>query len=130
MSATIRDLTIHCAPGESTLYNAPPGQSCASYTQPFITTSGAGYVSTLNNGTCAYCPYSNGNEYLATLNTSPTEMWRDFGIFLVYVVSNWALVYFFIWSVRVKKWTFGTGWLFDTIGKGVNAVRKMLVRRK
>jgi ABC-type multidrug transport system permease subunit len=128
LAATLKDIAVRCTQAESTLYNAPPGQTCQSYTQPFIQSSGMGYVSTLANGTCAYCPYADGNEYLATLNTKPNEQWRDFGIFLVFTISNWALVYFFIWSVRVKKWSFGMSYLFDRAEKMVESV-KGLVRR-
>ena len=129
LAATLKDITVQCAQGESTLYNAPPGQTCQSYTRPYIESSGMGYVSTMANGTCAYCPYANGNEYLSTLNTKPNEKWQDFGIFLVFVCSNWFLVYFFIWSVRVKKWSFGMGYIFGMVEKVVeNAMR--LVRRK
>jgi hypothetical protein len=52
---------------------------------------------------------------LTTLNIQADEKWRDFGIFLAFCVSNWALVYFFIWSVRIKGWSFGFGKLFNAI---------------
>jgi hypothetical protein len=32
-------------------------------------------------------------------------------------------VYFFIWSVRVKGWTFGFGAVLDAIGGGVGTVK-------
>ncbi|KIV78690.1 hypothetical protein PV11_06313 [Exophiala sideris] len=129
LAATLRDLPIRCQTGESTLFNAPPGQTCMSYAGDFVRSVGAGYISTTANGTCAYCPYANGNEYLATLNIKPDQKWRDFGIFLVFVFSNWALVYFFIYTVRVKKWSFGMGYLFGGMGKIVGAATK-LIRRK
>ncbi|KAJ9610340.1 ATP-binding cassette transporter snq2 [Cladophialophora chaetospira] len=130
LSATLKDLTVRCAQGESTLYNAPPGQTCQSYTQTFIQSSGMGYVNTMANGTCAYCPFANGEQYLSTLNTKPNEQWRDFGIFLVFTFSNWFLVYFFIWSVRVKKWTFGMSSLFAMAEKGVDAVKGLFSRKQ
>jgi len=100
-----------------------------SYASDFVRSVGAGYISTTANGTCAYCPYANGNEYLATLNIKPEQKWRDFGVFLVFVFSNWALVYFFIYTVRVKKWSFGMGYLFGGMGKISSAATKM-IRRK
>lgn len=33
------------------------------------------------------------------------------------------LIYFFIWSVRVKGWTFGFGAILDTVGGAVGAVK-------
>jgi len=43
------------------------------------------------------------------------------------------LIYFFIWSVRVKGWTFGFGPLFSVVGKGVDAIKgaaKRLFKKK
>lgn len=33
-------------------------------------------------------------------------------------------VYFFIWSVRIKGWSFGMGYLFGGLGKLVSAIKK------
>jgi ATP-binding cassette subfamily G (WHITE) protein 2 (SNQ2) len=63
-----------------------------------------------------YCPYSSGNDYLSTLNIKASDKWRNFGIFFAFCISNWALVYFFVWSVRIKGWSFGFGKLFRTVG--------------
>lgn len=66
---------------------------------------------------CGYCQYRNGTEFLTTLNLTPGQKWRDLGIFIVFVCSNWALVYFFIYTVRVRGWTFGLGWVFGGLSK-------------
>lgn len=116
LAATVRGLPIQCAEGETTLFNAPPGESCQSYAGDFVK-SAMGYVETTANGTCAYCPYATGDEYLSTLNIRGSQKWRDFGIFLIFVCSNWLLVYFFIYTVRVRKWGFGMGHLFAAAGK-------------
>jgi ATP-binding cassette, subfamily G (WHITE), member 2, SNQ2 len=129
LSATFKNLTVQCATGESTLYNPPPGQTCQSYTQPFIASSGMGYVQTTANGTCAYCPYANGAEYLTTLNTKRGEQWRDLGIFCVFVLSNWLLVYFFIYTVRVRKWSFGMRFIFGNAEKAVGWIKARVFKR-
>lgn len=71
-----------------------------------------------------------GNDYLATINIKASDKWRDFGIFLAFCISNWALVYFFIWSVRIKGWSFGFGKLFGSMGKGVSKVKGMMGEKK
>jgi len=73
-----------------------------------------------------YCPYASGDEYLATLNIHADEKWRDFGVFLAFCVSNWALVYFFVWSVRIKGWSFG----FGALARGIRAVIRMVKGEK
>lgn len=43
------------------------------------------------------------------------------------------LIYFFIWSVRVKGWTFGFGVILDAVSGAISAVKggvKKLVSRK
>ena len=73
---------------------------------------------------CGYCQFSSGVEYMQTLNIEPTDKWRYFGIFLAFCISNWALVYFFIYTVRIKGWSFGLGRLFGYGGKLVEAIKK------
>lgn len=54
----------------------------------------------------------------------------DFGIFLAFCISNWALVYFFIYTVRVRGWNFGFGYVFGGLGKAVSAIKKPLGRQQ
>jgi ATP-binding cassette subfamily G (WHITE) protein 2 (SNQ2) len=77
-----------------------------------------------------YCPYSNGAEFLQTLNVQAGDKWRDFGIFLAFCVSNWALVYFFIYTVRIRGWSFGFATIFGGLGKVVGAVKGLFRGKK
>ncbi len=61
---------------------------------------------------------------MATLNIEPKDKWRYFGIFLAFCISNWALVYFFIYTVRIRGWSFGFGYIFGLCGKLVDAIKK------
>lgn len=88
-----------------------------------------GYLMNPNDtSNCGYCPYASGAEYLKTLDISPDQKWRNFGIFLVFCFTNWALVYFFVYTVLVKGWTFGFGPLFNAVGKAVGAVKGVFKR--
>ena len=91
MAATLTGQPVQCAPSEAAHFNPPPGQTCREYADAFVAEAGVGYL--VNPGAtsdCGYCQYANGSEYLATLNASPEDKWRNFGIFLVFVFSNWA----------------------------------------
>lgn len=59
---------------------------------------------------------------MRTLNVHEGDKWTGFGIFLAFVVINWALVYFMIYTVRVKGWTFGIGTVVGALEKGVSWV--------
>lgn len=73
---------------------------------------------------CGYCAYTSGVDYMATLNIRPDDKWKYFGIFLGFCISNWFLVYFFIYTVRIRGWTFGFGPLFGGLGKLVSLVKR------
>ena len=77
-----------------------------------------------------YCLYRSGDQYLASLNIRPDEKWRNFGIFLAFCVSNWALVYFFIYTVRIKGWSFGFGALFGAVEKAARVVKNLFKRKE
>ena len=131
LSAILVDVPVRCAPGEATQFNPPPGQTCQQYAGPYVQSIGAGYLTDPKaTAECGYCPYANGAEYLRTLGVSPDEKWRDFGIFLLFCWSNLLLVYFFIYTVRVRGWTFGFGPLFHGLGKVVTMVEKTVTRKE
>jgi len=61
---------------------------------------------------------------MQSLNISPKDKWGYFGIFLGFCVSNWFLVYFFIYTVRIRGWSFGFGTLFAVLGKLVGVLKR------
>lgn len=62
---------------------------------------------------------------MSTLNIKANDKWRNFGIFIAFCISNWALVYFFIWSVRIKGWSFGFGKVFGVTGAGIRKLKNV-----
>ncbi|KAH1367078.1 hypothetical protein KXW98_000013 [Aspergillus fumigatus] len=131
ISSIFPTVQIDCSPSETTHFNPPPGQTCANYAGNFITNIAKnGYL--LNpdaSADCQYCPYSNGAEYMATLNVHDGDKWRCFGIFLAFVIINWLLVYFFIYTVRVRGWSFGMGYLFGGMGLVIDKVKGVFKRK-
>ncbi|ODH49999.1 hypothetical protein GX48_03946 [Paracoccidioides brasiliensis] len=128
LSATLPSTPVVCSPNELTHFNPPPGQTCTDYAGDFITSvARTGYLTNPNATTdCAYCAFSNGNEYMGTLNVHEDDKWKGFGIFLVFVVINWALVYFMIYTVRVRGWTFGAGTAVEVVEKALAWVRGLV----
>ncbi|KAI1390686.1 ABC-2 type transporter-domain-containing protein [Hypoxylon trugodes] len=128
LAATIDGIPVQCDPSETAQFDAPPNQTCQTYAGDFAKAAGGYLLNPDATRDCQYCPYSVGNQYLTTLNVDADDKWRDFGIFLAFCISNWALVYFFIYTVRVRGWSFGFGYLFRTLGKFVGELKKSLKR--
>ncbi|CAL5868611.1 uncharacterized protein PFLUO_LOCUS2838 [Penicillium psychrofluorescens] len=129
LSAVLPAVQVQCAPQESTHFTPPPGQTCEQYAGNFVhEIAKAGYL-TESDGVCQYCPYKNGAEYMAQLNVHVNDKWRCFGIFLAFVIINWLLVYFFIYTVRVRRWSFGFGYVFAAAGALVSAIKKPFSRK-
>jgi ABC-type multidrug transport system permease subunit len=124
LAATLDGQPVECSSLETAMFDAPPNQTCQEYAGSFAEQMGGYLLNPDANSGCQYCPFQSGNEFLQTLNIQASEKWRDFGIFLAFCISNWALVYFFIYTVRVKGWSFGLGYVFGGLGKVVDKVKK------
>ncbi|KAI8961493.1 ABC-2 type transporter-domain-containing protein [Daldinia sp. FL1419] len=124
LAATLDGVAVECEPSETAKFNAPPNRTCNDYAGEFVRTTGGYLLNPDATSECQYCAYRVGNEYLTTLNINVGEKWRDFGIFLAFCISNWALVYFFVYTVRIRNWTFGFGYVFGALGKAIDALQK------
>ncbi|RDW72004.1 putative ATP-binding multidrug cassette transport protein [Coleophoma crateriformis] len=117
LAATMDRITVTCSPTEAAYFNPPPSQTCSEYASAFVSRTGGYLMNPDATANCGYCAYRDGVEYLASLNVKPSDKWPYLGIFAAYVVINWLLVYFMIYTVRIKGWTFGLGPLFGGIEK-------------
>ena len=124
LAATLHDIPVQCTVDEAAHFDAPPGQTCMDYAGAFAQTAGGYLLNPTASDDCQYCQYSTGDQYLAGLNIKASDKWRDFGVFLVFVFTNYMLVYFFIYTVRVKGWSFGFSTLFGALGKLAGAIQK------
>ncbi|KAJ5980057.1 ABC multidrug transporter atrF [Penicillium waksmanii] len=132
LSAILPAVQIDCADLEATHFDPPPGSTCQEYAGNFVNNlAQVGYLvdgSATEN--CQYCPYKTGVEYMANLNVHEDDKWRCFGIFLAFVIINWILVYFFIYTVRVRGWSFGLGYVFGGFGLVVESVKGLFKGKK
>ncbi|KAH9878434.1 hypothetical protein IAQ61_001706 [Plenodomus lingam] len=87
LAATLHLVPVHCEPPETVVFFAPPGQTCASYAADFLARA-PGYLQLDGHGTvqqeCRYCPYSTGDDYLATLNIQARDKWRNLAVFAAF----------------------------------------------
>lgn len=104
LGAVLNDQPVRCAPNEYNAITPPPGQSCAQYLANFVTdlqgpNLGTGYYIEGSDGTCDYCQFRVGNDYLRSINMNAAYRFRDLGIICAYIAFNillcFALFYFF-----------------------------------
>ncbi|RMD43205.1 hypothetical protein DV735_g1891, partial [Chaetothyriales sp. CBS 134920] len=105
LSVGLANAHISCAPEEFLHFSPPALATCASYLAPYIESSG-GYLSAESvNSTseCVFCTGSETNLFLKGVSSDYGERWRNFGIFLVYVVFNVAMAIALYWLARVPR---------------------------
>ncbi|KIW66263.1 hypothetical protein PV04_08462 [Phialophora macrospora] len=92
LAAIIHNQPVRCNQGEFARFRAPPGQTCQTYTQQYISQAG-GYVQVGSDGLCEFCQYATGDQFGRGFSVSYSHIWRDFGIFLAFIMFNYAVVY-------------------------------------
>lgn len=111
LSAALPEIVVHCAEAEFAGFDPPAGQTCAEYAGQFLRdVAMGGYLQDQNaTSDCGYCAYNDGTEYMRVLNVERNDKWPCLGYMIAFGVANWCLVYFFIYTTRIKGWTFGFG---------------------
>jgi ATP-binding cassette subfamily G (WHITE) protein 2 (SNQ2) len=100
------DIEVKCAESEYALFNIPGGQTCATYLEDYMSSTGEGSRTYLQNpeatSGCKVCQYRLGSDYLATLNINDYYFgWRDAGIVVIFALSSYAFV-FLLMKLRTK----------------------------
>ncbi|KAH7020916.1 ABC-2 type transporter [Microdochium trichocladiopsis] len=92
VTTALEGLPVVCRSGELQHFNAPGGESCGEYMEPFFSSGGLGYL--VNNATsaCEYCAYKIGNQFYEPLGFEFSNRWRDLGIFAAFIFSNLAIL--------------------------------------
>jgi ABC-type multidrug transport system permease subunit len=107
VSNALHDVSVTCTQDELSIIQPPSGKSqhswvyltylgltCGAYLGPFLESpDNVGQLLNPNaTSNCEYCRYSQGDAYLATLNMYWSQRWRNFGIFMSYVLSLMLLI--------------------------------------
>ncbi|MCJ1400134.1 hypothetical protein MMC11_003338 [Xylographa trunciseda] len=96
LGVAVHDIQVVCDDAEFARFSAPPGQTCQSYTQPYIAQAG-GYVQVGAGGICEFCQYATGDQFAAGFNVYYSHKWLDYGVFWVYIFFNFGLVFLCSW---------------------------------
>lgn len=108
LGTTLANAPVECAVEEIVSFNSPSGLTCEEYTAGFIERAGGYLVNDAPPGRgdeydCHYCSLSNTNDFLASINMSWDNRWRNFGFMWAYIAFNVAAAFLLYWLVRVKK---------------------------
>jgi len=99
MTTQFHELPIQCSAAELSTVMPPLGYTCSSYMSLFFNAGGPGYVVDGANGTCGYCPFTNGDQFLAyQLSWTFDDRWRDLAILCVLLLVNWAAICLWMWK--------------------------------
>ncbi|KAH6697541.1 ABC-2 type transporter [Plectosphaerella plurivora] len=103
LTTTLGNTRVQCIASEMVSFEAPGGKTCGEYAGSFVRESG-GYLGDSNaTGVCDYCGMSQSDTFLASMNMSFDNRWRNFGFIWAYCVFNVAATVLIYWLVRVPK---------------------------
>lgn len=101
VSTVLQDQEVVCKDGEYQVFPAPSGQTCQQWAGAFAEAVG-GYINNPDStGDCQFCQYRSGQAFFVPLEISFSTRWRDFGIFICYVVFNILVL---LIAARFLKW--------------------------
>ncbi|KAF4973175.1 hypothetical protein FZEAL_9392 [Fusarium zealandicum] len=88
---------VQCSDREFARFDPPNGTTCSEYLTEYLK-EGAGLAANLVNpdatSDCRVCSYTNGQDYLRTLNLKEYYYgWRDAGVVVIFAISSYAFVY-------------------------------------
>src|SRR5690348_14853393 len=101
---TTWDKTVTCSPEELAVFDPAPNQTCGEYLSAYQQGMGSG-TNLLNpdaTSGCEVCQYTQGGDYLRTLNLAEEYYgWRNAGIVVAFVVGFYGMVYIMM-KLRTK----------------------------
>lgn len=108
LGVVINNQPVRCNAREFNYITPPSGQDCATYLANFTTSLsgpdlGTGYYEDAPDGSCGYCQYRKGNDYLTSIELSADNIYRNIGIICAYIVFNLLLCFALFYFFRIFK---------------------------
>ncbi|KAK6455693.1 multidrug resistance protein [Scheffersomyces xylosifermentans] len=103
LATGLANAKVTCSSKELVQFNPPNGDTCASFMADYIAKSGGYLVSPDSTTDCHYCAMSSTNQFLTSVNAIFSERWRNYGIFVAFIIINILLTITFYWLARVPK---------------------------
>ncbi|KAF2638892.1 hypothetical protein P280DRAFT_519746 [Massarina eburnea CBS 473.64] len=107
VTAVIQDQPVVCKEGDLLSLSPPANQTCDSYLSSWASSAQVQILNPSATENCQLCEYTTGNQYLAGFQLGGGQnggIWGNWGIFVLFTVSSFFLVYFTTWALKVHKW--------------------------
>ncbi|KAK3906089.1 ABC-2 type transporter-domain-containing protein [Staphylotrichum tortipilum] len=103
LSTGVANTFVVCAANEFMKFAPPTGTTCGEYMKTYISAVG-GYLEDPDAvAQCSYCTVSDTNTFLASVQSSYDDRWRNFGILWAFIIFNVFGALAVYWLVRVPK---------------------------
>ncbi|KAK3682089.1 ABC-2 type transporter-domain-containing protein [Podospora appendiculata] len=103
LSVGVANTNVVCAQNELLHFAPINGSTCGEYMKTYISATGGYLVDALSTESCDFCPMSDTNAFLAHVNASYDDRWRNFGIMWAFIIFNIVAALGVYWLVRVPK---------------------------
>ncbi|RLV96367.1 Opaque-specific ABC transporter CDR3 [Spathaspora sp. JA1] len=104
MSLGLADAPVICGENEYVTFKPQlPGQKCKDYMGAYIYVVGGYLLNPESTEKCHFCQMDSTNQFLRTINVSPSDLGRDIGVFIGFIVFNMVGMMFLYWLFRVPK---------------------------
>lgn len=102
LAVGLANTEVTCASNEY-LHFEPASGSCSSYMAPYIARMGGYLENPTSTTNCSFCTIRDTNIFLASVSSSYSHRWRNFGIMWAFVVFNVFAALALYWYVRMPK---------------------------
>lgn len=90
VSAGTHDVAVRCTVSETNIFQPPQGQTCGEYAGAFASASMAVIYNPNAEQDCQFCQFAVADMYLAAMNMSYNDRWRNFSLLIAYTAFNLA----------------------------------------
>ena len=104
LAVGVANVPVVCTENEFLEFTPTLGMTCGEYMKPYLEMTHMGYLQDENATlVCRFCEYSSTNNYLDTVSAYYKYRWRNYGIFICYIVINYVAAILFYYLARVPK---------------------------
>ncbi|KAG8789944.1 hypothetical protein FRC12_013096 [Ceratobasidium sp. 428] len=96
-------METRCSSTEIQALTPPSGQTCQQFMGQYISQAGGYLLNGSDSSNCQFCPQSSSDAYLAAINMSFANRWRDIGLLFAYTVFNIILIYLCTYLFRIRR---------------------------